>query len=85
MVTITYTAAEHIAYMLSEQQVDAVLRIMVARGDVEMEPDQIRPGDETFDHDGKVVLVLDQQTSQLLGNKTIDLTADDDGSHLILV
>ena len=85
MVTITYTAAEHIAYMLSEQQVDAVLRIMVARGDVEMEPDQIRPGDETFDHNGKVVLVLDQQTSQLLGNKTIDLTADDDGSHLILV
>ena len=85
MVTITYTAAEHIAYMLSEQQVDAVLRIMVTRGDVEMEPDQIRPGDETFDHNGKVVLVLDQQTSQLLGNKTIDLTADDDGSHLILV
>ncbi len=85
MVTITYTAAEHIAYMLSEQQVDAVLRIMVARGDVEMEPDQIRPGDETFDHNGNVVLVLDQQTSQLLGNKTIDLTADDDGSHLILV
>ena len=85
MVTITYTAAEHIAYMLSEQQVDAVLRIMVTRGDVEMEPDQIRPGDETFDHDGKVVLVLDQQVSQLLGNKTIDLTADDDGSHLILV
>ncbi len=39
---------------------------------------------ETFDHNGKVVLVLDQQTSQLLGNKTIDLTADNDGSHLIL-
>ncbi len=85
MVTLTYTAGEHMAYMLSEQQVDAVLRIMVTRGDVEMQPDQIRPDDETFDHDGKVVLVLDQQTAQLLGNKTIDLTADDDGSHLILV
>ena len=28
MVTITYTAAEHIAYMLSEQQVDARLGII---------------------------------------------------------
>ncbi len=48
-----------------------------------------RPGDETFDHNGKVVLVLDQQISQLLGNKTVDLMTvdlmtDDDGSHLIL-
>ena len=32
---------------------------------------------------GPVVLVLDQQTSLLLGNKTIDLMTDDNGSHLI--
>ncbi len=86
MVTVTYTAAEHIAYMLSEHQVrdDVVLRIKLMNGGVEMQPDKVRPGDETFDHNGKVVLVLDQQTSQSLGNKTIDLTTDDDGSHLIL-
>jgi len=68
MVTITYSATEHIAYTLSEQQVgdDVVLRIKVTKDDVEMQPDEIRPGDETFDHNGKVVLVLDQQTSQLL-------------------
>ncbi len=86
MVSITYTAAEHIAYTLSEHQVrdDIVLRIKLTKGGVEMQPDKMRPGDETFDHNGKVVLVLDQQTSQLLGNKTIDLMTDDDGSHLIL-
>ena len=33
---------------------------------------------------GPVVLVLDQQTSLLLGNKIIDLMTDDDGLHLIL-
>ncbi len=49
-----------------------------------MQPDKIRPGDETFDHNGNVVLVLDQQTSQFLGDKTIDLMTDDDGSHFIL-
>ncbi len=71
MLTVTYTAGEHIAYMLSENEVpdDVVLRIKLRKGGVEMQPDKIRPGDETFDHNGKVVLVLDQQTSQLLGNK----------------
>ena len=86
MATITYTAAEQMAYELSEKQVpdDIVWRIELTKSGVEIKQDQIRPGDETFDHNGKVVLVLDQPTSQLLGNKTIDLTADDDGSHFIL-
>ena len=86
MVTLTYSAGEHMAYMLPEDQVrdDVVLRIKFANGGVEMQPDKMRQGDETFDHNGKVVLVLDQQTSQLLGNKTIDLMTDDDGTHLIL-
>ncbi len=84
MVTVTYTAAEHLAYLLNERQVrdDVVLRIQLANSGVEMQPDKIRTGDETFAHDGKVILVLDQQTSQLLGNKTIDLMTDDDGSNL---
>ncbi len=64
---------------------DVVVRIKLTKGDAEMQPDKIRPGDETFDHNGNIVLVLDQQTSQLLGNKIIDLMTDDDGSHLILV
>ena len=87
MMTVTYTAAEHMAYTLSEHQArdDVVLRIKLTRSGVQMQPDTIRPGDEAFDHNEKVVLVLDQQTSQLLANKTIDLTTDDDGSHLILV
>jgi len=86
MVTVTYTAGERMAYMLAVHQDrdDVVVRIKLTKGDVEMQPDKIRLGDETFDHNGNVVLVLDQQTSQLLGNKTIDLMTDDDGSHLIL-
>ncbi len=65
MVTVTYTAAEHMAYTLSEHQVpdEVVLRIEFTKGGVEMQPDKIGPGDETFDHNGNVVLVLDQQTS----------------------
>ncbi len=87
MVTVTYSAAEHMAWTLSEHQVrdDVVLRIELTKAHVEMQPDTIRLGDEAFDHNEKVVLVLDQQTSQLLANKTIDLTTDDDGSHLTFV
>ncbi len=65
MVTVTYTAGEHMAYTLYEHQVgdDIVLRLSLEKGGVGIRPDKIRPGDETFDHNGKVVLVLDQQTS----------------------
>ncbi len=85
MVTVTYTAAEHMAYTLSELHVrdDVVLRIKLGKGGGGIQPDKIRPGDETFDHNGKVVLVLDQQNSQMLGNKTIDLMTDDDGSSYL--
>ncbi len=67
MVTVTYTAAEHMAYTLAEHQDrdDMVLRIKLGKGGVGIQPDTIRPGDETFDHNGKVVLVLDQQTSRI--------------------
>ncbi len=86
MVTVTYCAAEHMAYTLSEHEVpdEVVLRIEFTKGGVVMQPDKIRPDDETFDHNGKVVMVLDQQTSQFLGDNTIDLMTDDDGSHFIL-
>ncbi len=86
MVTVTYSAAEHVAYTLFEHRVrdEVVLRIRFTQGGVEMQPDELRPGDETFDHNGRIVLVVDQQTSEFLGDKTIDLMTDDDGSRLIL-
>ncbi len=86
MVTVTYTAVEHMAYTLSDLQArdDVVWRIRPTNGGVGIQPDKIRPDDETFDHNGKVVMVMDQQTSQLLGKMTIDLMTDDDGSRLIL-
>ncbi len=86
MVTVTYTAVEYMAYTLSEQQVgdDVVLRIRSANGGVEIQRDKVRPGDEIFDHNGKVVMVMDQQTSQLLDNMTIDIMTDHNGSRLIL-
>ena len=86
MVTLTYTTGERMAYMISEHQDrdDVVVRINFTKGGVDMQPDKMRPGDETFDHNGNVVLVLDQQTSEFLGDKTIDLMTDDDGSHVIL-
>ncbi len=86
MLTVTYSAAEHLAYTLSEHEVrdEVVLQVKFTKGGVEMQPDKMRPGDETVDHNGNVVLVLDQPTAQMLGDKTIDLMTDDDGSHLTL-
>jgi hypothetical protein len=45
MVTVTYTASEHMAYMLSEHQAgnDVVLRMKLTNGGIEMQPDKMRP------------------------------------------
>ncbi len=85
MLNVTYLAAEHVAYMLAKHEVpdDVALRIHLQKGSVKIGPDKIRSGDETFDHNGMVVMVVDQQTL-FLGDKTIDLVTENDGPHLIV-
>ncbi len=86
MLTVTYTAAEHVAYTLSDHEVsdDVALRITLQKGAVEIEPDKRRSGDEAFDHNGMVVMVVDQGASEMLSEMTLDVATDDDGTHLIL-
>ena len=45
MVTVTYTASEHMAYMLSDHQAgnDVVLRMKLTNGGIEMQPDKMQP------------------------------------------
>jgi hypothetical protein len=47
--------------------------------------DNARPGDETFDYEGRTVLMLDAQVSQVLDDSTLDVEATDEGPKLILL
>ena len=42
------------------------------------------PSDATFSHEGRIVLVLDEQSSQLLTNRMLDIRETDDGPRLRL-
>ena len=87
MFKVTYTATEHMAHMLAHHEVPngLALRIDWQNDGFDIEPDKIRPGDETFDHNGTVVMVVCERALEMLSDSTLDVaTNDDDGPHLIL-
>ena len=87
MLTVSYTASEHLDLMLAEANVlnDAVFRVVVAGRGVDLGIDIVRPGDTTFDHGGKVVLAIDEQASKLLADRKLDLRVTGEESQLVLI
>ncbi len=75
MLTVSYTAGEHLDLMLAEANVpdDAVVRVVVEGDVISLEIDTARPGDTTFDHAEKVVLAIDEQVSELLADMKLDV------------
>ena len=86
MLSVTDTALEFVAQNLSESDVpdDVVMRNTVKDGSVAAELDSVRPDDMTFTHAERVVLAMDKQALELLGDMTLDVATDDDGPHLSL-
>lgn len=68
--------------MLEQEGVpeEAAVRLVHEGDGVILRSDAERPGDETFQHSGRTVLVLDAQTSELLSESTLDI----DGARLTL-
>lgn len=61
---------------------DTAVRLKVETNGLASALDQPRPGDTTFNHDGRKVLLLDPQASRFLAEKKLDLQATDDGPRL---
>ncbi len=87
MLTVSYTASEHLDLMLAEANVpdDAVVRVVVEGRGVDLGIDMVRPGDTTFDHGEKVVLVIDEDTSELLADWKFDVKGMGEESKLVLI
>ena len=86
MLTVSYTASEYMDLMLAEADVpdDAVVRVVVEGRGVDLGIDIVRPGDTTFDHGGKVVLAIDQQASELLADRKLDVKVTGEEPELVL-
>ena len=86
MLTLSYTAGEHLDLLLAEAIVpdEAVIRVVVEGREVDLGIDIVQPGDTTFDHGGKVVLAIDEQTAKFLADMHLDVEVTGEESQLIL-
>jgi len=82
MLTVTDAAAARLAEFLDAENCpqEIAIRFVVDGQALAMRPDRERPGDTTYAHQGRTVLLLDREMAELLANETLDM----DGERLVL-
>ena len=86
MLTVSDTAGAHLAELLTSADApeDRAVRFVIEKDGLALQLDNERPGDATFQHQERTVLLLDDEVSQLLTEKTLEIQQRDDGPHLVL-
>jgi hypothetical protein len=86
MLTVTKPALTRLSRRLAHDEADddIALRFTRRAGGWKLGPDQARPGDVTFAHDGRNVLLLDKSAAQAMTNLTLDVRKTDAGPRLRL-
>jgi Fe-S cluster assembly iron-binding protein IscA len=84
VLAITDAAAEQICVLLKDAKAadDTAVRILAEGNRVTLKLDEMQADDATFERDGRTILVLDQPTSELLSNETLDVKATEEGPRL---
>jgi hypothetical protein len=87
MFTMTEAAGSYLTTVLDNANAseEAAIRFVLEGNTLAPRLDHAHPGDATFDHAGRRVLVLDTQVSELLTDSTLDVQATDEGPKLILL
>jgi hypothetical protein len=87
MLTMTPAAGGYLCDVLERAQApqETAIRLEIAGNTLKSKLDQARPGDATYDHDGRQVLVLDHRVAQLLEGSTLDVEPTSQGGALILL
>ena len=87
MLTMTDAARKYLSTVLERSNAPdgTAVRFDIEGDTLTSRVDVARPGDATFDHDGRKVLVMDQRVSQLLDGTTLDLQPTTEGDKLVLV
>ena len=86
MLNLTDAARAHLANILVENGAgpDAAARVFINGNILGLGIDTQLPEDETFEHDGNIVLLVDPQIAALLGDRTLDVRETDEGTQLSL-
>jgi Fe-S cluster assembly iron-binding protein IscA len=85
-VILTEQALEHLAATLDRAAAgDSVaIRLVAGRGGLGMRLDQPGPEDESFDYEGRTVLIVDARVAEYLEDRTLDVRATEAGPKLKL-
>lgn len=83
MLTVTKAAGGYLSAALDKANAPAesAVRILVKPEGLRTAIDQERDGDQSFEHDGRKVLLLDEQAANELSERTLDV--EDDGKKLV--
>jgi len=86
MLAITQSAGDYLTRLLVEAQApdDKCVRLATKGDRLMMQFDKEEPGDTTFSHEGRTVLVVDQELAQGLQGRKITVEEKEGGAHLVL-
>ena len=88
MFTVTEAAGAHLAKMLAKEETpeneNVVIRISQSKDAFGLTFGQADPEDTTFAHEGVTVLAIDEELSQALASKTLDVETTENGTALQL-
>jgi hypothetical protein len=87
MFMMTEMAGEYLTAVLDNAHAseETAIRFVLEGNTLTPRLDNARPGDATFDYEGRRVLVLDGQVSQALAESTLDVQTTEEGPKLILL
>jgi hypothetical protein len=87
MFTMTETAGEYLTTVLDDANAteETAIRLVLDGNTLTPQLDNARPGDATFDHEGRMVLVLDAQVTHILDESMLDVKATEEGPQLVLL
>jgi hypothetical protein len=87
MMKITDAAGEYLTSVLDRANApaDTAIRLRLHNDGLAPELDSAQPGDMTFDHGGRTVLLLDDRARDYLVKSTLDVDATPDGPKLMIL
>lgn len=87
MLNLTQAAGGYLSKVLEEASAspETAVRLAVEGEGLQSTLDTVRPGDTTYNHEGRKVLLLDTQASRVLANRTLDVQPTDEGPRLGII
>jgi Fe-S cluster assembly iron-binding protein IscA len=86
MLNVTEPASQHLAKLLDDAEAPegAAARFVHGENGLALQVDEPKDDDQTHEHQGRTVLLIDPQVADLLQNKTLDVRETEEGTALEL-